>query len=228
MATTFLAAAQEFITRLKLSGSGPSAVTGQPREYQIPIRLLASAHKEIVASHIDWTFLWGTSYVEITTGGNPHTANVTNIKKYDESTFRRNSDGEYLGVVPWVQYKKERLTPTEQASTGKPEQIVIQPDKKIIALPFPDANGPYRADFDYWRCGTELTADDTVLDIPDDCIETLYHRARMLWLDEEESPQYQLAKDDFMAAYTLMEMAYWPGKGEASMAEDQEIVVVSE
>lgn len=228
MATTFLEAAQEFCTRLKLSGSGPAAISGEPQEYQIPINLLKKAHREIVSSHIDWSFLWGTSYVDFSNGANPHTPNATNVKKYDEKTFIRNSDGVYLPVIDYVRYKKQKLTPSEQAATDEPTEVVILPDNTLIALPYPDLNGPYRVNFDYWRKPTSLTATDTNLDIPDDALETLYDRATMLWYSEEESPQYQEAKDDFMANYKLMEQAYWPGADYNAMAEDQELVVVPE
>jgi hypothetical protein len=223
MTTTILAASTELIGRLRLSGSGPTGVTSQTKDYQRVISALIKSNKEICGSHTDWTFLWAQGTVVVNATGNPHTAAVTNVKKYDEKTFYY--DGNPLDVIPWVDYKKDKLTPDEWLTTGTPEQVVIQPDKKIVAIPEPNASGPYTINFDYWRTSAALTENEALLDIPDDAIEVLYDRARMLWLDEEESPQYQQAKDDFTAGYKILEDGYWPGAGDASLAEDQEIVV---
>ena len=228
MSTTFLQASQEICTRLRTSGSGPTAVTGQPAEYQRIISLVKKAHKEIVLSHTDWEFLWTSGSVEFSNNNNPHTATPTDIKKFDEKTFVNVLDGTYLDSIRWSDYKKSKLTPDELLTTGSPEQFTIRPDKRIVVIPNPTVGTVFNVNFDYWRQPTELTAIGTILDIPDDSIETLYALVKMYFLEDEEGPNYDLARSSYMYHYKFMEEAHWPNSDTSSMAEDQELVVTPE
>lgn len=224
MSTTILAAAQEFATRLKLTGSGPQAITGQPLEYRVAISALLKAHREIVNSHIDWQFLWAQGTAHVGPGANPNTPNQADVRQYDEATFYCN--GIRLQVVPWADYRKRKLTTDEQNATDAPQYAVILPDNQLLVLPYPDQ--AYTVTFDYWRYVADLTENAHLIQIPDDGIEALYDRAKMIWLGDEEAPNYALAQVDFEVSYDALEDSYWPGKARSSMAADQEIVVVPE
>jgi hypothetical protein len=222
MATTFLQAAKELCLRLRTSGAGPSSVLAQPGEYKNAISALAKAHKEIVTSHLDWSFLWREGTCIVSTGGaNPSPPVQADVQTYDVDTFYY--DGALLSVVCWDDYKSKKLTASEIAQTGSPESVVVLPNNSILALPYPDA--PKTISFNYWAKASTLAADSDVLQIPDDSIEAVYDRAKMIWLGEEEGINYGLAEADFMVSYDALEDRYWPGKGKGSMAANQHIVI---
>ena len=110
------------------------------------------------------------------------------------------------------------------AATGEISSVVIRPDNKLLFLPYPSADTTIN--FEFWKRVKTLTAKTDQLDIPDDVIECLYDRARMFIYADNESPVYMAAEEDFNASYEQLLLAYWPGHGEQSMAEDQDIVVV--
>ncbi len=229
MATTILAAAVEFCTRNRFPGSGPTDITGQVSQYQRAVSAVVKAHKEIVTAHPDWDFMWKQGTVSLQSGGNPHTASAASadfpIRHYDTETFYLNSDGSPISFIPWEHYRENKLTPTEQAATDQPTSVTIQPDNKIIGLPYPDANGPYQVNFDYWAGAITFDDKNDNLQIPDDGLEALYDRARMIFLDDEEAPNYVLAEKDFTANFALLEQNYWPGSDTARKANNQDVVV---
>lgn len=224
MATTLLEAFQTMVSRLRITGAGPSTVVDQLDEYDVVLQALLQAHTEIVSSHVDWDFLWSQSTVTVNVGSNPNTPAASDVGKYDVKTFYY--DGNPLEFVPWTKYKKQKLNSDEQAITGDPEQFTILPNKQVLAIPYPSASK--QIDFDYWAKASSPAADDDELQIPDDGLEALYSRTKMIWLGDEEGPNYGIAQMEFEIAYDALEDAYWPNKGNSSMAEDQEIVVVPE
>lgn len=226
--TTWLQASQELAKRVRTTGSGPTDVTGQVTQYQDVIRAVKKAHDEIVKSHTDWKFMWSEATVDVSVGAEPFTPVIAGtptrvVASYDKETFYLDSDGAPLDWMEWVDYKKLRLTPNEQAQTQTPQQIVVRPDNLILTVPY--TNASLTINFDCWKELIVLALKTDVLDIPDDGMEALYDRAHMLWLGDNESPAYEDKREDFMATYKLLEDAYWPKALEASRAEDQEIVV---
>lgn len=224
MSTTLLAAAQTFIARLKLSGDGPSTVIDQVQEYDEAIVALLQAHKEIVTSHIDWKFLWKQGTVQVQIGNNPNSPVQTDIRQIDDLSFY--CDGSPLTFVDWPNYRRNKRSAADLAVAGTPQHVVVQPNGQVLVIPVPSALTTIN--FDYWAKAAELADDLDELQIPDEGLEALYNRAKMIYLADQESPNYQLAEVDFTVAYDALEDSYWPGKGKASLAQDQDIVVEPE
>lgn len=224
MATTLLQALQEMHGRLHLSGSAPNAVSELPQEQDEVLVALKQANRELVTAHIDWQFLWSDEgTVTFSVGGNPNTPSPATIGEYDEKTFYY--DGVPLPVIPYVDYKKRKYSAAEQADTSSPQNIVILPNKRLLVLPYPDDS--YEATFDFWAALDAPEDPGDELQIPDDSLEALYTRTKMIWAGDQEAPNYNVLAEDFRIAFSAMEDRHWPGKKKASMAEDQEFQVVS-
>lgn len=232
MATTFLQATQELYRRVKGAGAAPSSFASIPQEILEVALALSRAHTQIIASHIDWMFLWREGSVQVgPSGANPNTPTsptLDTINHYDPHTFYCN--GSRLPVYEWADYKKDRLSAEDQAATSEPEAIVIRPDRQILALPYPDQI--YTVTFECWIKAIALPVTEAggslTLQVPDDALEALYSMGKMFWYGDNEAPQYMAAQAEFEVAYDAMEDTYWPGKGRNTLAGDQQIVVVPE
>lgn len=224
MATTLLQALQEMHVRCHISGSPPNSVTDLPQEQNEVLIALKQAHREIVTAHMDWTFLWSDEgSVTVNVGANPNTPDQNNIGFYDKNTFY--FDGRKLDFIKYVDYKKEKYSAEQQAATDEPQAVVVLPNKRILALPYPD--DAHEITFDFWECESAPTDQEDELQVPDDSLEALYHRTKMIWAGEQEAPNFNIMQADYLVAFSAMEDRYWPNKGEASMAEDQELRVES-
>lgn len=188
-----------------LSGTGPSAVTGQTGELKKIVDWVNTAWEDIQNSHFDWAFMWSDVTFTVDTTGKDYTmATLTDsitsttldtiVDHFDPYSFRiyKTSEGvtgqgsfEY---IPWKRFKT--IYRTGSTSSGAPAAFSIRPDKKLALSCVPDTS--YTIDADCYKITTSLTANTSTPEMPSRFHMAIVWRAVMYYAGHDESaPLYQ-------------------------------------
>lgn len=168
-AMTFLDLAQKLRRKCRVSGSGPTSLTGQSEEYLRLFEWVNEAYMTIQRMHTDWRFM-RASTAAVTVQGQPTYSAVTDFHLTDfgywaldyaeGDTFRNyvtasgtNSEVFMLPMEYDVWRDSYQFGALRQTFT-RPMYVALAPDNTLALGPVPAAG--YTIVGDYYRAPTEL------------------------------------------------------------------------
>lgn len=201
---TYLQLCQKFRRTSGISGSGPTAVTGQTGIAELIVDWIADADQLIQEQWFNWGFMWGTKTFNTVANDKDYT--LTDLSLVTGSTALNNWDDTSFVVSPTsnsyqrlksLSYKEYRGNyKLGTVPTGKPTHVVIQPDNSIILYPTPDA--VYSVTADYFKKPNRLAANTDTSPIPVQYHDAIIYRAKLMYAEYEEIPNlYQSASIDY-------------------------------
>lgn len=216
---TFLELCNKVRQEAGISGSGPSAVTGQTGQLKKVVDWTSRAWVSIQESRDDWRFLFldidfdteaaRAVYERDQIPG--HTA--TPLKRFVGKKVlaypasESISQSRYVQYLSYQDYKHLYLT---QPETGRPRVWTIKPNGDALFYPTP--NGVYTvAGMEGYALPQVLAANDDVPDIDANHHDVIVYRALMMFAGHEEAQAiYSDASREFQTRMSAMERDYLP------------------
>lgn len=207
---TFLELCQATRQDCGVSGTGPSAVTGQVGELKRIVDWVALAWLRIQSLHHDWKFLRLSASWTSVAGQAIYTTAECGItagtfSRWIPHTFRTyltaaGTDGEFhLAQMGYEAWRETWQFNANRNVQSQPWQVAITPDDSVALGPKPLAG--YTMTGDYYRAPVRLAAGDDVPALPakhDPYI--IVARACMLYGAHESAPEvYALGKEEYTA-----------------------------
>lgn len=212
----FLQLCQRYRLEAGISGTGPTAVTGNSNnEYARIVNWIAQADLEIQTRYDDWRFMWRQFSFETVAGQGAYTETEVVTASYTVNTYATDSFRYYLtsagqSTEQWMEYQEwPEFYPywrngAMRTRQGVPTIWSERPDGVIELGYVPDA--AYTITGQYWR-GPVLMAANT--DTP--LYPAKYHMLPVWWAMvnyagfEESSFQYQNAQNMLNRLWPAME-----------------------
>lgn len=192
--STFLELCQSMRQEAGISGSGPSAVTGQTGMLKKVVDWVALAWLDIQDSRSDW--LWMNqefTFQTIASTGNYTAASlsITDFGEWERDSFRIYlTSGGVAGEseLQWIDYDTWRSvygigTQTE----SEPHCFTIKPNKSIQLAPIPD--GIYTVSGDYRQASVTLAANGDTPGMPSRFHRLIVYKALMYYGANEGAPE---------------------------------------
>lgn len=201
---TYLELCQKFRRTSGISGSGPSAVTGQTGIYELITDWIADADQLIQEQWFNWGFMWGTTTFNTVASDRDYTladlslsTGSNALNNWDDTSFVVSPTTDSYQRLKKLEYKDYRgIYKLGTVPTGKPTHVVIQPDQSIVLYPTPDA--VYSVTADYHKKPTRLEANSDTSPIPSQYHDAIIYRAKLMYAEYEDAPEvYQSAVGDF-------------------------------
>lgn len=109
---TYLQLCQALRREAGIQGTGPTAVTGQVKEYLAVVEWVAQAWTDIQTARRNWKFMWSNAWSKATVVGQSELdISSDSVARFDEETFTfyetavGTSDRQYLYFEPWHESK---------------------------------------------------------------------------------------------------------------------------
>lgn len=209
----FLQLSQELRIACRVSGSGPSAVTGQNSEYTRLIKFVNRAWMAIQRKHTDWNFLRASCSTTTLEGTSTYTAagnfGLTDFGHWaldyaNGDTFRCYltatglSDEQRLGVMQYDDWRNEYLYGSSRTSYQRPTVVAAAPDRSLAVGPIPAAG--YTIAGDYYKAPSELSSGTDTPSLPAHYHWAIIYRAMMFYGVSENAPEvYDEGRAEFAA-----------------------------
>jgi len=166
-----------------LSGSGPSAVTGQVGEYANVVDWIASAWLDIQREYRSaWRWMHQSFTLTISSGDAVYTASdagLTDLRVWDVHSIKMYQSGVadefFLDYLPYDQFRATYLVGTQ--STGRPQHFTVQPDNSLRFGWVPD--GTYYVSGQYWQTPVTLAANTDTPGMPSHFHDMIWQLALM-------------------------------------------------
>lgn len=180
--STFLQLSQQLWYELKLSGTAPSAVTGQVGVKRECCRWIAESAYQIEMLWTDWEFLW-TQWSQSTTADTANYSNSSTVRKWDTESFTLDGTTDSYVRLVYIKYKKWRDAYSHgDKDSGKPWGFTVLPDKSVTLEPPPD--DVYTLTADYWIAPTKMTGNSDTPSIPTRFERIIIARAKMMYAEQ--------------------------------------------
>lgn len=194
--------AQKLRLKCRVSGSGPTAVSGQSAEYERLLSFVVEAWLAIQRLHTDWDFLRASCSVTTTEGQHAYTAAHFGISttfgywaldEHRGDTFRAyltasgTVDEQKLGIVDYDWWRDVYLYASNRTSYQRPLAVAAAPDRSLVVGPIPAAG--YTIAGDYYKKPTELSAASDEPSLPDHFHWAIVYRAMMFYGVSEAAPE---------------------------------------
>lgn len=207
----YLQLAQKLRLKCRVSGSGPSAVTGQTAEYTRLLSFINEAWMAIQRQHTDWNFLRascscitqeGTYSYTASTFGIAATFGYWALDTERGDTFRAYltasglSDEQLLGVMHYDDWRNRYLLGANRLSYQRPSVVAAAPDRSLVVGPIPAAG--YTLIGDYYKVPSELAAGDDTPSLPVQFHWAIVYRAMMFYgVSEAAQEIYDEGRSEF-------------------------------
>lgn len=194
----------ELVVRLRsecvgVSGSGPTAVTGQTGDNARLVDWIQSAYKDIQNLHTDWNFLRSDFSFTTIAGQQTYTpaqAGAADVGEWLKDSFRVyttavgfNSEID-IPCLDWEDFRREYLFGAIRTNTSKPMIAGRKPDRSLVLWPIPDAtNGAYTVLGEYFKEPQAMVGNDDVPLIPAKYHEVILWRALVFYAHNQASPE---------------------------------------
>ena len=235
MSTSYLNLCVKFRKLVGISGTGPTAVTGQSGMFEKITIWIADADELVQRKWEDWAFLYvpkvAISAVSGTATYSLATLSITDHARWKKSSFVRDPGGDSYQKLAYDMSYDEYLESEEYLGasvSGAVERVIIDDlDGDVILYPNPSANVTIWAG--YFKTVDRLAANDDTTLIPVRFEDAIFNRAKMLYAEHLEDPAlYQSAKSDYDEVMTKLEASQLPAfRGQQTAGDDMfEDVVV--
>jgi hypothetical protein len=197
--STFLDLCQRLASECGVSGSGPSAVTGQTGESARLVNWIASSWLSIQRRHADWSFLLvspGVSFVTVA-GQVYYTPTQTGVTagvvgQWKRNTFRcynttAGTPSEiFLNYVDYDYFRDVYQLGNLRTSQVQPTVVTITPEFSV-GIQTPAAG--YTITGDYFTVPIALEDDGDIPTIPSQFIMSIVYKAMMDFASYESAPE---------------------------------------
>lgn len=186
--STFLELCQDLRREAGISGSGPTAVTGQTGEMLRVVEWTALAYESVQNLRPNWGFLQTEfTFQTIVSTANYTKAAVTlpELGSWKTDSFRCYltatgvADEMELEYVPWDVFRFAYNRGTQSTMTGRPIVVTVKPDLSLTLWPIPSA--VYTVDGEYFMRAQEMAADGDEPLIPQQFQSVILWRALMYY-----------------------------------------------
>lgn len=210
-AMTFLQLAQKLRRKCRVTGSGPSALTGQSEEYLRLIEWTNEAYMDILRAHTDWRFMRASATCNTVQGQATYSPSVDfaltdfgywALDYESGDTFRNyvtatgtNSEI-FMDVMDYDTWRDTYQYGAFRQTYTRPIVVALAPDNSLACGPVPAAG--YTLSGDYYRVPAEMVnATDTPV-IPNQFQMAIVYKAMMMYGTSEAAPEVY---DDGQANY---------------------------
>ena len=160
----FLALCQRLRQEAGISGTGPTAVTGQSGMLKRVVDWVTAAYEDIQNRHATWRFLredFSFSTIASTQEYTPASIPITDHAQWIEEDIRiyQNVGDEFLlHDPPWDEFRLAYMYGSNRTLTGKPIAVAVKPKNNGLHLwPIPDA--VYTCAGEYYTIPDVMSAD---------------------------------------------------------------------
>jgi hypothetical protein len=199
--STYLELAQRLRRKCRVTGNGPSAVTGQTEEYARLLDFTAEAWLQIQNMRTDWMFMRASASCATVQGQSSYGATdfgLTDLGYWaldycEGDTFRNyvtatglNSEV-FMGIEDYDSWRDLYLYGANRTTFTRPMVVARTPDNKIACGPIPAAG--YTLIGDYYRLPTRFTAAADVPSLPVQFHDAIVYKAMTLYGASEAAPE---------------------------------------
>ena len=225
--STYLQLVQQTYRELGLTGSVPSAVTGQTNIKRKVCDWVAAADYAIQSLWQDWNFMWA-QYSHGTEVGVANYAAPADLASWDTESFWIDYSTDDYQKLGYVQYKEWRETLRQGVlSNDLASLVTVLPDKSIT-LDVPADSASNTITGDYWKTATKMTADGDTSPIPVDLERIIICRAKMFYGEAyNDLDILQLAGAEYNSILKILEARELPDRPDG-MSQAPEMVIVAE
>jgi len=163
---TFLQLCQRLRKEAGVSGTGPSAVTGQTGEYLRLVDWITAAYEDIQNAHKTWRFLraeFSFSTIASTQEYTPAAVSITDLavwRRQDMRVYDSESDEQFLHYLPWSDFRVNYKFGNNRSSEGRPSVVTVKPDNSLALWQIPD--DVYTIDGEYYKSADVMEANSDV------------------------------------------------------------------
>ena len=218
--STYLALCQKFRKKVGISGSGPTAVTGQSGMNEKITIWIADAEEWILRQWEDWSFMFVPKTIITATAGTSvftlSALSITDLARWRRSTFVRDpGTADRQNLEYKTNYEDYLMSPEylDEEVTGSIEKVIIRTtDDAVIFYPTPTANTTVWAG--YYQTATRLAANTSESPIPAMFEDIILSRAKMDYAEHlEDTNLYAIAEKDFLRDMNRLESKCAPSFG---------------
>lgn len=187
---TFLELCQTLRREAGVSGTGPTAVTGQTGEYLRLVNWIIQAWKEIQLLRSDWRFMWARGSFNTSAGNADYTQGAIGISadRFDLGSFVLTDGAGVKRRLIHLPYQTWKLWyDTATLTNNVPTHVTDMPDESIRLTVPPDAI--YPVSFDYYRQPQALAANDDTPLMPARFHLLIVYKAMMYYAGYESAPE---------------------------------------
>lgn len=219
----FVTLCQRLRAEAGLSGTGPTAVTGQTGHYANVVRWIQQAYSLVLKAY-PWTFLWARGTFDLVDGSTAcDLSALPNIGRIwaDSWVDRTSTGGRRPSFISWGSLDTLSLDSTVE---GAPIHWTRFPDASVVVYPIPDQ--AYTIRLDYQKDGHTLAANADEPLIPDaELHDVIVFRGLMLYGLHDANPDaYAHGERMYNQLLGLMAERYTPPVVFAPLSLDQELV----
>lgn len=215
--SSYLELCVKFRKLVGISGSGPSAVTGQSGMNEKITIWVADADEWVQRRWEDWSFMLEPKVVISATAASSTftlaTLGITNLARWRKSTFVRDPGTSDMTKLDYSMSYTDYLKSDEylgEEQTGEIEKVIIRTtDDAVIFYPTPEATTTVWAA--YYKKVTRLSANGSVSPIPVRFEDIILNRAKMYYAEHlEDVSLYQIAEKAMTDDLFRLESKYAP------------------
>jgi hypothetical protein len=194
--STFLELCQDLREQAGISGSGPTAVTGQTGEMLRVVNWINKAYQKIQNMDTNWNFLRADFSFQTIASTSTYTTTAVNLT--DHGSWKVDSlrcyltsagatDEQWLVYYPWEEFRDIYQFGGLRTSSGRPISFSVKPDQSLIFYPVPDA--VYTVVGEYFKKPQEMAANSDEPLIPSQYQDVIMWRALMYYATYESAPE---------------------------------------
>lgn len=198
---TYLQLAQRLRRKCRVSGNGPTAVTGQTEEYNRLLDWISEAWMEIQRARNDWAFQRASATCATVQGQTSYSAadfGITDLGFWavdyaNGDTFRNYvtatgpSSEVFMDVWDYDRWRDAYLFGALRTSYSRPLVVAVTPDNAIACGPIADAG--YTLVGDYYLAPTELSNATDIPSLPAQYQMAIVYKAMMYYGVSEAAPE---------------------------------------
>jgi hypothetical protein len=217
---TYLDLAKRLRRKCRVSGAGPTALTGQSEEYNRLLEWVNEAYMMILRRHTDWRFMRASATCATVQGQATYDASadfaLTDFGYWaldysNGDTFRNyvtatgtNSEV-FMSVMEYDAWRDTYQFGALRQTYTRPLVVALAPDNTLACGPVPAAG--YTLTGDYYRVPTELVLETDVPLIPTQFQMAIVYQGMMLYGASEAAPEvYDDGKNNLDVILRQMEM----------------------
>lgn len=167
---TFLQICQRLRQEAGLSGTGPSAVTGQTGEMQRVVDWALSGYHDIQDLHATWRFLrtdFSFSTIASIQEYTPTAVGYSDLAKWicdDIRIYSSISDESILEYLPWDDFRLGYMYGSSRTQEGRPSLCSVKPNNSLMLWQLP--NAVLTVNGEYYKVTQTMTANSDIPLIP--------------------------------------------------------------
>lgn len=223
--STFLQFCQTVRRECSVSGTGPTAVTGQTGILDKIVNWVADADQELQGRWFDWDFLHFPTWTHNTISGTATVAAPADLGTWDRESFFLDYSTANHKKLNVLDYKAWRATMRQGVQTNqKPDAVIILPDNSLRLQSPPD--GVYVLSADYWKRPVKMVDATDTSPVPEEYERIIVARAKIAYGEDRSVGEIlasaQVEYDDLL---DKLEAKYLPNQRARRQADPGMMVV---